>query len=78
MRWSRNNDERLDAKPRSEAEKIRRLVRCGGGQHGLCTVGHTGNDLHYRGYDVADLAAHATYEEVAYLLIHGELPTPSS
>src|ERR1700678_1269647 len=45
------------------------------GNTAVCTVGHTGNDLHYRGYDIADLAARATYEEVAHLLIHGELPT---
>ena len=46
------------------------------GNTAICTVGHTGNDLHYRGYDIAELAAQATFEEVAYLLIHGELPTP--
>ncbi len=44
------------------------------GNTAICTVGHTGNDLHYRGYDIADLAAHATYEEVAHLLIHERLP----
>src|SRR5579863_6374423 len=45
------------------------------GATALCTVGHTGNDLHYRGYDIHDLAAHCEYEEVAYLLVHGKLPT---
>jgi len=45
------------------------------GNTALCTVGRTGNDLHYRGYDIADLAAHCEFEEVAYLLIYGELPT---
>jgi 2-methylcitrate synthase len=45
------------------------------GSTAICTVGHTGNDLHYRGYDIIELAKHATFEEVAYLLIHGELPT---
>jgi 2-methylcitrate synthase len=45
------------------------------GNTALCTVGHTGNDLHYRGYDIHDLAAHCEYEEVAYLLLHGKLPT---
>lgn len=45
------------------------------GQTAICTVGQTGNDLHYRGYDIADLATHATYEEVAHLLIHERLPT---
>jgi 2-methylcitrate synthase len=38
-------------------------------------VGHSGNDLHYRGFDINDLAAHCEYEEVAYLLVHGKLPT---
>jgi 2-methylcitrate synthase len=45
------------------------------GNTAICTVGHTGNDLHYRGYDIADLAAHCEFEEVAHLLIHGALPT---
>jgi 2-methylcitrate synthase len=45
------------------------------GNTALCTVGHTGNDLHYRGYDIHDLAAHSEYEEVAYLLLHWKLPT---
>jgi 2-methylcitrate synthase len=45
------------------------------GNTALSTVGQTGNDLHYRGYDIRDLAAHCEFEEVAYLLIHGKLPT---
>jgi len=45
------------------------------GNTALCTVGHSGNDLHYRGYDIKDLAAHCQYEEVAHLLVHGKLPT---
>lgn len=45
------------------------------GTTAVCTVGHSGNDLHYRGYDILELAAKATFEEVAYLLIHGALPT---
>ena len=44
------------------------------GNTALCTVGHSGNDLHYRGYNIHDLAAHCEYEEVAYLLVHGKLP----
>ncbi|WP_174874601.1 bifunctional 2-methylcitrate synthase/citrate synthase [Vogesella oryzae] len=44
------------------------------GNTALCTVGRTGNDLHYRGYDILDLAAHCEFEEVAYLLVHGKLP----
>ena len=43
----------------------------------LCTVGRSGNDLHYRGYDIKDLATKSTFEEVAYLLVHGSLPTAS-
>ena len=45
------------------------------GNTALCTVGRNGNDLHYRGYDILDLAAHCEFEEVAYLLLHGKLPT---
>ena len=45
------------------------------GNTALCSVGRTGNDLHYRGYDILDMAAHAQFEEIAYLLVHGELPT---
>ena len=44
------------------------------GNTALCTVGHSGNDLHYRGYDIKDLASHCEYEEVAHLLVHGKLP----
>lgn len=45
------------------------------GNTALSTVGKTGNDLHYRGYDILELADGATFEEVAYLLIYGALPT---
>ncbi|EFK56911.1 2-methylcitrate synthase [Sphingobacterium spiritivorum] len=45
------------------------------GNTALSTVGKSGNDLHYRGYDILDLADQATFEEVAYLLIYGSLPT---
>src|SRR5476649_2058747 len=44
------------------------------GNTALCTVGRTGNDLHYRGYDILDFADAAEFEEVAYLLVHGKLP----
>ncbi|MFO0919267.1 MAG: citrate/2-methylcitrate synthase, partial [Planctomycetaceae bacterium] len=44
------------------------------GNTALCTVGRSGNDLHYRGYDILDFAATAEFEEVAYLLIHEKLP----
>src|SRR5574341_1294849 len=41
----------------------------------ICTVGRAGNDLHYRGYDVIELAEQASFEEVAHLLIYEKLPT---
>jgi 2-methylcitrate synthase len=44
------------------------------GNTALCTVGRSGNDLHYRGYDILDLADQCEFEEVAYLLVHGKLP----
>lgn len=44
------------------------------GNTALCTVGRSGNDLHYRGYDILDLAGRCEFEEVAYLLVHGKLP----
>lgn len=45
------------------------------GNTSICTVGQHGNDLHYRGFDISDLAEHATFEEVAWILIRGHLPT---
>lgn len=44
------------------------------GNTALCTVGRSGNDLHYRGYDILDLAGRCEFEEVAHLLVHGKLP----
>jgi 2-methylcitrate synthase len=45
------------------------------GNTALCTVGRTGNDLHYRGYDILDIAEQCEFEEIAHLLVHGRLPT---
>src|SRR5947209_20098042 len=45
------------------------------GNTALCTVGRSGNDLHYRGYDILDIAERCEFEEIAYLLVHGKLPT---
>src|SRR3954468_23467775 len=45
------------------------------GNTALCTVGRSGNDLHYRGYDILDVADTCEFEEIAYLLVHGALPT---
>jgi 2-methylcitrate synthase len=61
----------------SAAAKPKKSVALSGvvaGNTSLCTVGHTGNDLHYRGYDILDIAEHCEFEEIAHLLIHGELP----
>jgi 2-methylcitrate synthase len=45
------------------------------GNTALCTVGRTGNDLHYRGYDILDIAEVCEFEEIAHLLVHGKLPS---
>src|SRR5262249_3979157 len=47
------------------------------GNTSICSVGSSGNDLHYRGYDIKDLASRCEFEEVAFLLVHGKLPTSS-
>ncbi|MCC6597073.1 MAG: 2-methylcitrate synthase, partial [Rhodanobacteraceae bacterium] len=44
------------------------------GNTALCTVGRSGNDLHYRGYDILDFATRCEFEEIAHLLVHGKLP----
>jgi 2-methylcitrate synthase len=44
------------------------------GNTALCSVGRSGNDLHYRGYDILDVADTSEFEEIAYLLVHGKLP----
>jgi 2-methylcitrate synthase len=44
------------------------------GNTALCTVGRTGNDLHYRGYDILEIATKCEFEEIAYLLIYGRFP----
>ena len=44
------------------------------GNTALCSVGKTGNDLHYRGYDILDVATSSEFEEIAFLLVHGKLP----
>src|SRR5204863_185532 len=47
------------------------------GDTALCTVGRTGNDLHYRGYDILDIAETCEFEEIAHVLVHGSLPNCS-
>jgi len=63
------------AAPTFKPKKSVALSGTPAGNTALCTVGHSGNDLHYRGYDIKDLAAHCEYEEVAHLLVHGKLPS---
>lgn len=64
-----------DPAPAPRAKKSVALSGVVAGDTAICTVGQSGNDLHYRGYDIADLARSATFEEVAHLLVHGHLPT---
>ena len=62
------------------APKVKKSVALSGvvaGNTALCTVGRTGNDLHYRGYDILDFADTSEFEEIAHLLVHGKLPTQS-
>ncbi len=65
------------ASPQQGANRPKKSVALSGvvaGNTALCTVGRTGNDLHYRGYDILDIAEAAEFEEIAHLLIHGTLP----
>jgi 2-methylcitrate synthase len=67
-----------DATTAATTPKPKKSVALSGvpaGNTALCTVGRQGNDLHYRGYDILDFAEQAQFEEVAYLLVHGKLPT---
>ena len=64
--------------PTTPGPKVKKSVALSGtaaGNTALCTVGRTGNDLHYRGYDILDVAGACEFEEIAYLLVHGKLPT---
>jgi 2-methylcitrate synthase len=66
-----------DTAPTTATFKPKKSVALSGvtaGNTALCTVGRTGNDLHYRGYDILDFANEAEFEEIAYLLVHGKLP----
>jgi len=61
--------------PAPKAKKAVALSGVVAGNTALCTVGRTGNDLAYRGYDILDIATTCEFEEIAYLLVHGKLPT---
>jgi 2-methylcitrate synthase len=63
-----------DAKGAFKPKKSVALSGVTAGNTALCTVGRTGNDLHYRGYDILDIAGACEFEEIAYLLVHGKLP----
>ena len=63
-----------EATPTFKPKKSVALSGVTAGNTALCTVGRSGNDLHYRGYDILDLAAVSEFEEIAHLLIHGKLP----
>ena len=66
-----------EAESRPAAFKVKKSVALSGvaaGNTALCTVGTTGNDLHYRGYDILDIATECEFEEIAHLLVHEKLP----
>jgi 2-methylcitrate synthase len=65
----------VEATPGPKVKKSVALSGTPAGNTALCTVGRSGNDLHYRGYDIHDLATQSTFEEVAHLLVHGALPS---
>jgi len=69
------SDQVMDKK--ESKKKSVQLAGVPAGNTAICTVGTQGHDLRYRGYDINDLAEYATFEEVAYLLVHGELPIAS-
>jgi len=60
--------------PAFKPKKSVALSGVAAGNTALCSVGKTGNDLHYRGYDILDVATTCEFEEIAYLLVHGKLP----
>ncbi|HEX4262325.1 MAG TPA: 2-methylcitrate synthase [Acetobacteraceae bacterium] len=64
-----------DTAPSNKPKKSVALSGVTAGNTALCTVGRTGNDLHYRGYDILDIAERCSFEEIAHLLVHGTLPT---
>ena len=61
--------------PTFKPKKSVALSGTAAGNTALCTVGRSGNDLHYRGYDILDVATTCEFEEIAHLLVHGKLPT---
>ncbi|QVQ24172.1 bifunctional 2-methylcitrate synthase/citrate synthase [Achromobacter deleyi] len=74
----KKQEAKSDAKPEEKTGfKPKKSVALSGvvaGNTALCTVGRSGNDLHYRGYDILDIAHTSEFEEIAHLLVHGKLP----
>jgi 2-methylcitrate synthase len=68
---SKQREESVNPRPAKKSVALSGVVA---GNTALCTVGHSGNDLHYRGYDILQIATTCEFEEVAHLLIHGALP----
>ncbi len=66
-----------DNKNKPKTKKSVALSGVVAGNTAICTVGLSGNDLHYRGYDILDIAETCEFEEIAHLLVHGNLPTQS-
>lgn len=66
-----NTNETATFKPKKSVA----LSGVAAGNTALCSVGRSGNDLHYRGYDILDVAGACEFEEIAYLLVHGKLPS---
>ena len=67
----------MSSSPEAKPAKAKKSVALSGvvaGNTALCTVGRTGNDLHYRGYNILDIAENTEFEEIAFLLVHGKLP----
>ncbi|MGH8779567.1 bifunctional 2-methylcitrate synthase/citrate synthase [Paraburkholderia sp.] len=77
MSETKENAAQPAAQPGGAGFKPKKSVALSGvtaGNTALCTVGRTGNDLHYRGYDILDIASACEFEEIAYLLVHDKLP----
>src|SRR5687767_3271920 len=68
------NKNSMSSSPAVKPKKSVALSGVAAGNTALCTVGRSGNDLHYRGYDILDFADKAEFEEIAYLLVHETLP----
>jgi 2-methylcitrate synthase len=67
----------MEQPPAFKPKKSVALSGTPAGNTALCSVGRSGNDLHYRGYDILDFATTCDFEEIAYLLVHGKLPNPA-